>query len=154
MPSENPPPRAGVDQDGAIAGAARGERGGDDGEPRRRHERRGHPRDEAGEDEEPDVGGEPAEPGEDHEHHEPGEEHPPPAHEVRRPATQQHEAAVAEHVGGHHPLQRTCGHAEISADRRQGHTHHRDVDALEEDRAAQHEQKPLSAATHALVERG
>ena len=91
----------------AAPGPAAGPREarGDDRQAGRGHERGGDAGDEPGEDQHPALGGEPAEPGEGEEHDQPDDEHPTPAEQVGGAAAEQHETAVAEHVGADHPLQ-------------------------------------------------
>ena len=81
-----------------------------------------------------------AEAGGDEEDGERDQEHPPAAEQVGGAAAEQQEAAVAEHVRAHHPLQRAGGHVEVGADRREGDADHRDVEGVEEEGAAEHEQ--------------
>jgi hypothetical protein len=50
-------------------------------------------------------------------------------------------------------LQRAGRHAQLGADGRQRDTHHRDVDALEEDRPGQDEQQAPRARGHAFLAR-
>ena len=78
------------------------------------------------------------------------EEHAPAAEQVGGAAAEQQEAAVAEHVGGDDPLQRAGRHAEVGLDRRQRDADHRDVERVEEQGAAEHEQGEPGPA----VERG
>ena len=86
----------------------------------------------------------------DDEHAEGDQEHPPPPEQVGGSAPQQQEPAVAEDVGAHHPLQRRRGHVEVGADRRQRDADHRDVEGVEEEGAAQHEQRTPGAAAQPL----
>ena len=94
-----------------------------------------------------------AEGGGDDEDAERDEEHAPAAEQVGRAAAQEQEAAVAEHVGAHDPLQRAGRQVEVVADRGKGDADHRDVHGVEEECAAEHEQhapgaraQPLGAA--------
>jgi hypothetical protein len=77
----------------------------------------------------------------DDEHAQRDEEHPPAAQQVRRAATKQQEAAIAEDVRAHHPLQRARGHAEVGLDRGKGNADHRHVERVEEQGAAEHQQR-------------
>ena len=74
-----------------------------------------------------------------------------PAEQVRGPAAEQHEPAVAECVEAltihcSSPVARPS-----SADGRQRDAHHRDVDAFQKDRAAEHEQNGPGAAGQPLL---
>ena len=69
-----------------------------------------------------------------------GQEHPAPSEQVGGPAAEQQEAAVAEHVAADHPLQRGRGQAEGGADVGQGDADHRNVEPVEEQRSAEHDQ--------------
>ena len=118
--------------------------------PGRRHEARGHAGDEPGEDQHPARVGKAAEPGEEHEHGERDQEDPAPAEQVGGAAAEQHEAGVPEHVGADHPVRGAGGQVEVRADRRHGDVEHRDVDALEEEGAAQDEEQGPLARRHPL----
>ena len=50
-----------------------------------------------------------------HEHAQGNQEHAAAPEQVRRPAAEQQEAAVAEHVGAHDPLERARRHAQLGA---------------------------------------
>jgi hypothetical protein len=68
------------------------------------------------------------------------EEDPAPPEEICRAAAEEHESSVTEDVRADDPLQLAGLHGQVGADRRQGHVEHADVDALQEDRAAHHEE--------------
>jgi hypothetical protein len=140
--AEREPGRAGgrVDRQRPVAQRALGEARRDDGQAGGRREGRRHALDEAGEDQQRAVVGQPAKAGRDEEHGEPDEEHPPAAEQVRGAPAEQQEAAVAEHVAADDPLQRAGGHVEVLADRGERDADHRDVEGVEEEGAAQHEQ--------------
>ena len=140
-PSENPVAPVAVKIESALlrAGPSREARG-DDRERRGRRERRAHALDEAHHDQHGPVGREPAEHGRDDEDAERDQEDAPPSEQVGRAAAEQQEAAVAEHVRADDPLQRARRHVEVGADRRERDAHHRDVERVEEERAAEHEQ--------------
>ena len=84
----------------------------------------------------------PAERGRDDEDAERDQEDAPPAEQVGGAAAEQQEAAVAEHVGAHDPLQRARRQVQVGADRRQRDADHRHVERVEEEGAAEHEQRP------------
>jgi hypothetical protein len=97
----------------------------------------------------------PAERGGDNEYTERDQEDAPPPEEVRRPPSEKEKAAVAEHVRAHHPLQRARRQVEVAADRRQSDSDHRDVERIQEEGAAQHEQRaPGPPAQPAAVVEG
>ena len=85
------------------------------------------------------AGREPAEAGADEEDGERDEEHAPATEQVGGTTAQQQEAAVAEHVGAHHPLERARRHVEVAADRGQCDADHGDVEGVQEERAAEDE---------------
>ena len=91
--------------------------------------------------------------GEDREDPHPEQEHPASPEQVGGASTEQHEAAVAEHVRAHDPLQLARAHPELGADRGQRDAHHRDVHALHEDGAAEHEQQRESRSGHVFLSR-
>ena len=129
-----------VDREGAVACGPLGERGGDDGQAGRGGEGGADAGDEAGDHEQRPAVGEAAEAGEHGEDREPADEHAATPQQVGRPPAEQQEAAVAEHVRADDPLQRVRRHAEVGADRGKRDTHHRDVEGVEEQGAAQHDQ--------------
>ena len=139
-----------VDQQRPVALAPLREAGRDDREPGRGHEARRDAGDEARDDHQPALARDPAEAGEDDEDRHPQQEHPASPEQVGGTTAEQHEAAVAEHVRAHDPLQLARGHAELGADRGQRDAHHRDVDALHEDGAAEDEQQRQSGSGHWL----
>jgi hypothetical protein len=134
-------PGCGVDEQGLVPGRALGERRRDDRQPGRGGERRAHPLDEAGGDEHRPVRGQTTQPGEDEEHGKGDEEQPAPSEEVGGAAAEEQESAVPEDVAADDPLQRARRHVQVVANRRQGHADHRDVEGVEEQRAAQHDQR-------------
>ena len=92
-------------------------------------------------DEERAVVREAAERGGDDEDAERDQEHPPAAEQVGGAAAEQQEAAVAEHVGADDPLERARRHVQVGADRGKRDADHRHVERVEEEGAAQHEQR-------------
>jgi hypothetical protein len=142
---------AGVHAQGPGALRPLGEGAGDQRQPGGRHERGGDAGDEARHQQHPALRGEAAEPGEDEEDDEPQQEHPAVAEQVRRPAAQQHEAAVAQDVRAHHAAERPGRQPEVRPDRRQRHVQHGDVDPLQEDRPAQYEQHAPRPSVHAAA---
>ena len=132
--------RAAVDEQRTVAGLTFFEVGRDDRQAGRREETGADAGGEAGEDQHPSFGRQSAEAGEGDEHHQSGQEHASPTEEVGGTPTQQHEAAIAEHVCADDPLQRRRRQVQVGADRRQGDAHHRHVEAFQEDGPAQHEE--------------
>ncbi len=127
----------GVDAQRLVAGRAFGERRGDDGQAGRYRERRRHALDEP---ERNDRFG--TAEGRAHDRREAedryGDQEDRTAPEqVSGTPTEQQQSPVSEDVAADDPLQGRCGHAEVSPDGRQRHAHHRDVETVEEQRAAQ-----------------
>ncbi len=91
-------------------------------------------------DEQAGHAGEAAEQGQDGERGERGEEDPPPAEQVGGAAAEQQQAAVAEDVSADDPLQRRRGQAKRRPDGRQRDADHGNVEGVEAQRAAEHEQ--------------
>ena len=114
------------------------ERRGDDREAGGRGEGRAHALEHARDDEQRAVVDQAADGGGDDEHAEPDEQDPPSTEQVGGAAAKQQQPAVAEHVAGHDPLQLGGGETELVADRGQRHADHRDVEAVEEEDAAEH----------------
>ena len=135
----------GVDRERLVARRPFLERRRDDREARGRREGGGHALDEARRDEQRPVVRESSEQRCNDEHAKRNQEDTPPAQEVCGPAAQQQEAAVAEDVGADDPLQRARREAEVAADRRQGDADHRHVERVEEEGAAEHEQRAPGA---------
>ena len=129
-----------VDRDRAVPDRAFGEARRDDRQACGRRERGAHALDEPRGDQQRAVVDESAERRGDDEDAERDQEHTPPAEQVGRPAAEEEEAAVTEHVRAHHPLQRTRREAEVFTDRRKGDADHRDVHGVEEECAAEDEQ--------------
>ena len=123
-----------------MRAAPLGERRRDDREPGRSGERRADALDEARRDEQRPVVDEPAEAGGDHEDAKRDQEHAPAAEQVGGAAAEQQEAAVAEHVRAHDPLQRARREAEVARIDGQRDADHRDVERVQEEGAAEHEQ--------------
>ncbi|MEY9912722.1 hypothetical protein ABIA35_008989 [Catenulispora sp. MAP12-49] len=73
-----------------------------------------------------------------------GHEGPAASDQVGGPAAEQQEAAEADRVRGHHPLQVRLGEVELGADRRQRHVHDQHVDHGHEDRHGQEREGPPS----------
>ena len=129
-----------VDEQGAVACLTLGEVGRDDRQAGRGQEPGAHAGGEPGEDQHPSVIRQPTEAGEGDERDQRGQEHAPPAEEVGGAPAEEHEAAVAEHVGADDPLQRRRGQVQLGTDRRQGDAHHRHVEPFQEDGPAQDEE--------------
>ena len=134
-----------VDRERLVARGALGERRRDDREPGGRGERRADALHEARRDQERAACRETAECRGNDEDAERDQEHTPPTQQVGRPAAEQQEAAVAEHVGAHDPLQRARRHVEVVSDRGKGDADHRHVKRIEEQRAAEHEERSPGA---------
>ena len=64
-----------------------------------------------------------------------------PAEQVGGAAAEQQQPAVAEHVPAHHPLQRRGGQPQIGPDGRQRDADHGDVERIQEQGAAQHDEQ-------------
>jgi hypothetical protein len=124
-------PRSGVDQKRLVALRPFGELRRDDRKAGRRQESGGHAGDEPRDQQHPAFGREPPEAGEKQEDCQPQQEHSPPAEKVRLAPTQQHEAAVTQHIGAHDPAECRGGQAEVGADRRQRHVERGHVDTFE-----------------------
>ncbi len=146
-------PGRAVDHQRPVALVASSEAGGDDAEPGGGHERGGDARGETGQDQHPPFLREAADTREHDEHGQAREEHPAPAEHVGAAPAEQHEPAVAQHVGADHPLRGAGREAELRADRGHRDVQHGDVDALEEDRAAHHQQQGPRAAAESRVGR-
>jgi hypothetical protein len=72
------------------------------------------------------------------------EEDPAAAQEVREPAAQKQQAAVAEDVRGDNPLQGVRAKVQFMPDGRQGHAHHGHIQSVQgQDGADNHQQEPL-----------
>ena len=69
------------------------------------------------------------------------QQHAPPPEQVGGAPAEQQQAAVAEHVAAHDPLQGRGGHAEVRVDAGEGDADHRDVESVEEQDAAEHEER-------------
>ena len=137
---ESARPERGVDADGPVAHRALAEGGGEQRQPGRGGEGGRDALDEPGPDQQLRAADEPAEQRRDREHGQRGEEHPAPPEQVGGPAAEQQQAAVAEHVAADHPLQRGRGQPEGGADVGQGDADHRNVEPVEEQRSAEHDQ--------------
>jgi hypothetical protein len=134
-----------VDRERAVTRRTLGERRGDDRQSGRNRESRRDALDEARQHEHSRVARKPAEERGDGEHADRHEEHAPAAEQVCGPAAEQQQAPVAEHVAGDDPLQLLGREAEVFADRRQRDADHRDVKSVEEQRAAEHDQRAPQA---------
>ena len=108
----------GVDGDRLVAGGALGEARRDDRQAGRGGEGRGDALDEARGDEQRAVVDEAAEQGGHGEDAERDQEDAPAPEQVGGAAAEQQEAAVAEHVGAHDPLEAAGGHGQVGADGR------------------------------------
>ena len=137
--------RRGVDGERLVARPSLRERGRDDRQAGRRGERRGHALDEAGRDEQRPVVHERTEHRRNREHAKGNQKHLPPTKKVCGAPAEQQEPAVAEHVRAHDPLQRARREAEVALDRRQCDADHRDVEGVQEEGAAEHEQRAPGA---------
>ena len=117
-----------------------GERGGEQRHAGRRGERGRHALDETSRYQQPGVADQAAEHRDESEDGQRDQEDPPAAEQVRGPAAEQQQPAVAEHVAADDPLQGRGAQAEGGPDGREGHADHRDVQGIEAQRAAEHEQ--------------
>jgi hypothetical protein len=140
---------AGIDQYRLVARRAFWEIRRHEREARGRHEGGRETGDEAGGEQHPSFAGEPAEPGQDREHAERGEKDTAPPVEITDAPAQQHEAGIADHIGADDGAKRRGPKAEIGADLRQRDIQHRDVEALQEDGAAQNKKNALLPQAHA-----
>ena len=61
--------------------------------------------------------------------------------QVGRPPAEQEQPAVAEHVAADDPLEGRGGEVEVGVDAGEGHADHRDVQAVQEEDAAQDEER-------------
>ena len=75
------------------------------------------------------------------EHRERHQQHAPPAEQVRGAPAEQQQAAVAEHVSADDPLQGRGGEVEVGIDAGEGNADHRDVQSVQEEDAAQDEER-------------
>ena len=86
------------------------------------------------------------------------EQRPPPAEEVGGAAAEQQQAAVPEHVAGDDPLQLRGREVQVGVDGGQRDADHRDVEAVEEEHAAEDDEQPESpmeggeAGEHSTIE--
>ena len=78
------------------------------------------------------------------------DQHAAAAEQVGGAAAEQQHAAEAEHVGRDDPLQLGGGEAEVGLDRRQRDADHRDVEPVEEDDAAEQDQRAPEAGVPPL----
>ena len=132
-----------VDAEGAVALGPLSERGRDDRQARRRGEGRRGALQEARDDEQRAVVDEPAEGRGDGEDAQRDEQRPPAAEQVGGPAAEQQQAAVAEHVAGDDPLQLRGREVQVGVDRGQRDADHRDVEPVEEEHAAEHDEQEV-----------
>ena len=79
------------------------------------------------------------------EHRQRAEQHAPAPEQVGRAPAEQQQAAVAEHVTAHHPLQGRGGEAEVGVDAGERDADHRDVQSVEEEDAAEDEERDPGA---------
>ena len=132
-----------VDAEGAVALGAFSERGRDDRKARRGGEGCRRALEEARDDEQRAVVDEPAEGRGDGEDAQRDEQRPPPAEQVGGPTAQEEQAAVPEHVAGDDPLQLRGREVQIGVDRRQRDADHRDVESVQEEHAAEHDEQEV-----------
>ena len=137
--------RRGVDRERLVARPSLCERRRDDREAGRGRERGAHALDEARDDEQRAVVDKRAEERGDCEHTKGNQEDTPPSEQIRGAAAEQKEPAVAEHVRAHDPLQRAGRETEVAADGGQRDADHRDVEGVQEEGAAEHEQRAPGA---------
>ena len=146
---EREPARAGcrIDPERLVPRRPLGEGGGDDRQPGRRGERSRDALDEPGRDQDRPVRREPAEQRGEQEHGDRDHEHALAPEQVGGPAAEKQEPAVAEDVAADDPLQARGGEVELVVDARKRHPDHRDVEAVEEEGAAEDEQcRPAAPA--------
>ena len=129
-----------VDAERAVPHRSLGERGGEQGHAGRRGERGRRSLDEPGRYQQAGAAHQAAEDGDEGEDGQRHQKDPPASEQVSGPAAEQQQAAVAEHVAADDPLQRRRAQAEGGPDGRQGDADHRDIQAVEAQRAAEHEQ--------------
>ena len=115
---------------------------GDDRERRRVHQRRADALDGAGGDQRRRAAGEPAPERRAGEDHEARDEDRAPAEQVGELAAREQEHAERQRVGVHDPLELGHRDAEVGADRRQRHVHHRVVEHDHEQAERNRDQRP------------
>ena len=82
------------------------------------------------------------------------DQHAPAPEQVGEAPAEQQQAAVAEHVAGHDPLQRGGGEVEVGADRGERDADHRDVEPVEEEDTAEHHERAPEARVPVQVRVG
>ena len=131
----------GPDAERLVALGALLERGRQDRQRGRRHDRRRHALHDAGGDQRRGGPGQPAAERGEREQCGADHEHAPPPEQVGRAPAEQQQAAEAEQVGAQHPLQVAGREAEVGVDRGQRHDHDRGVEDDHEERGAQQRER-------------
>ena len=133
----------GVETERPVAAVTLPERGREDRERGRCRERCRHALDEAGGDQQRPVGGDGAEDGRGDERDQAPDEHALAAEDVGAAAAEEQEPAVAEHERRDDPLQLALGQVQRGADRGQRDLDERQVEGVEEDDPAEHDEQQL-----------